>query len=70
VASTVLVAVLLTRAPEPGTSPPAAVAQSGDAAIDPVELLADGDDLDLLQNDLEFYEWLDTTGLAAPGSTG
>ena len=70
VASTVMVAVLLMRAPEPATSPPAAVAQSGDAVVDPVELVADGDDLDLLQNDLEFYEWLDATGLAAGGSTG
>lgn len=70
VASTVIVAVLLTRAPEPVTSPPAAVAQSGDTVAVPVELLADGDDLDLLQNDLEFYEWLDATGLAAGGSTG
>lgn len=70
VASTVIVAVLLTRAPEPVATPPAAVAQSGDAVVDPVELLADGDDFGLLQDDLEFYEWLDSTGLAAGGSTG
>ncbi len=43
---------------------------SGDAAVEAVELLADGEDLELVENDLEFYEWLDATGLESQGSTG
>lgn len=68
-ASAAIVAVLLWRSPEQLST--ATVANgSGDAAIEAVELLADGDDLELLENDLEFYEWLDATGLEAQGSTG
>lgn len=69
VASAAIVAVLLWRSPEQLST--ATVANgSGDAAIEAVELLADGDDLELLENDLEFYEWLDATGLETQGSTG
>jgi hypothetical protein len=68
-ASTAIVAVLLWRAQEHGS--PATVADgSSDAAIADVELLADGEDLELVENDLEFYEWLDAAGLDAQGSTG
>jgi hypothetical protein len=69
VASTVLVAVLLWRSPEPTTAP-TDVAANGDVATDPVELLATDDDLDLVQNDLEFYRWLDATDLDVSESTG
>jgi hypothetical protein len=33
-------------------------------------MLADGEALDLVENDLAFYEWLDVTGLEAAGSAG
>jgi len=68
-ASTVLVAVLIWRAPEQASSP-AVVADSAGPASGAVELLADGEDLDLVENDLEFYEWLDATGLDAAESAG
>jgi hypothetical protein len=41
-----------------------------DASSAPVELLANGDDLGLVENDLEFYEWLDATGFEDVGSSG
>ena len=67
--SAALVAVLLWRAPE--TKPPITVANgSGDATLEAVELLADGEDLDLVANDLEFYAWLDATGFEAAEGTG
>jgi hypothetical protein len=69
VASAAIVAVLLWRSPEQLSTATFANG-SGDAAVEAVELLADGDDLAMLENDLEFYEWLDATGLEAPGSTG
>jgi hypothetical protein len=69
VASAAIVAVLLWRSPEQLSTATFANG-SGDTAIEAVELLADGDDLALLENDLEFYEWLDATGIDAPGSSG
>lgn len=78
-ASVALVAVLLWRAqgPESPTAADviaadvaAADAVAGDASPAPAELLADGDDLGLVENDLAFYEWLDTTGLIDAGSRG
>lgn len=68
-ASAALVAVLLWRAPE--TTAPVAVANGpGDANLEAVELLAEGDDLDLVANELEFYAWLDATGFEAAEGTG
>jgi hypothetical protein len=69
IASTAIVAVLLWRVQEPATQPTVADG-SGDAAVEAVELLADGEDLELVENDLEFYEWLDATGLESQGITG
>ena len=69
VAATVVVAVAIWRAPERADSP-VAVAASGDTALDAVDMLADGEALDLVQNDLAFYDWLDVTGLDAAGSAG
>jgi hypothetical protein len=68
-AATVLVAVAIWWAPE-RAEPPVAVAASGDAALDAVEMLADGEALDLVENDLAFYDWLDVTGLDAAGGAG
>jgi hypothetical protein len=60
-ASAVLVAVLLWRAP---AESPVPVASSGAAeAIDALEIVAAGDDLDLVAEDLEFYVWLEQAGL-------
>ena len=69
VAATVIVAVAIWRMPERSEAP-VAVAASGDTALDAVDLLADGEALDLVENDLAFYEWLDVTGLDAAGSAG
>jgi hypothetical protein len=69
VAATVFVAVAIWRTPERAESP-VAEAASGDTALDAVEMLADGEALDLVENDLAFYEWLDVTGLDAAGSAG
>lgn len=68
-AATVVVAVLLWRSPDQTSLPPA-TAGNGEAAAEAVELLADGEDLDIVENDLEFYQWLDATSLDASGSTG
>jgi hypothetical protein len=68
-ASAALVAVLLWRMPAP-ESPVAADAARVDATLEPVELLAAGEDLDLVENDLAFYQWLDATEFAAAGSAG
>ena len=63
-ASAALVAVLLWRAP---AESPVAVASSGTTvAIDALELVAAGDDLDLVAEDLEFYVWLEQAGLDVP----
>ena len=69
VAATVIVAVAIWRTPERAESPVAAAA-SADTAFDAVEMLADGEALDLVENDLAFYEWLDVTGLDAAGRAG
>ena len=69
VAATVIVAVAIWRTPERAESP-VAVAVSTDTALDAVEMLTDGEALDLVENDLAFYEWLDVTGLDAAGSAG
>jgi hypothetical protein len=69
-ASALIVAVLVWRAP--GDSPPA-LAQSGNGeAVEALELVAAGDDFDLVTEDLGFYEWLDEVvpdEMAASGST-
>ena len=60
-ASAALVAVLLWRAP---AEPPVPVASSGATeAIDTLEVVAAGDDLDLVAEDLEFYVWLEQAEL-------
>jgi anti-sigma-K factor RskA len=69
VAATVIVAVAVWRAPERAESP-VAVAASADTALDAVDMLADGEALDLVENDLAFYEWLDVAALDAAGSAG
>ena len=69
VAATVIVAVAVWRTPERAESP-VAVAASADTALDAVDMLADAEALDLVENDLAFYEWLDVTGLDAGGSAG
>jgi len=69
-ASAVLAAVLVWRAPENAPTP---LAQSGNGvAVDALELVAAGDDFDLVTEDLGFYEWLDEVvpdEMAAQGST-
>ena len=69
VASTAVVAVLLWRAPDPPTATTAATAEA-DASLEAVEVLPAGEDLDLVENDLEFYEWLDATHFSDTGTTG
>jgi len=69
VASTAVVAVLLWRAPEP-SAPTTAATVEADGSFEAVEVLAAGEDLDLVENDLEFYEWLDATHFADTGTTG
>ena len=69
VAATVIVAVAIWRTPE-RAEVPVEVAASGDTALDAVEMLADAEALDLVENDLAFYEWLEVTGLDAAGSAG
>jgi hypothetical protein len=56
-ASAALVAVLVWRAPEEA-APEVAQSVNGDA-VDAFELVAAGEDLDLVAEDLAFYEWLD-----------
>ena len=64
-----VVAVAIWRTPE-RAEVPVEVAASGDTALDAVDMLADGEALELVENDLAFYEWLDVTGLEAAGSAG
>lgn len=60
-ASAALVAVLLWRAP---AESPVPVASSGATeAIDALEVVAAGEDLDLVAEDLEFYVWLEQAEL-------
>ena len=68
-ASAALVAVLLWRPPGQGVTP-AAGDPAGEPADEALALFADGDDVDLVENDLEFYLWLDEAGLPAPGGAG
>lgn len=68
-ASAALVAVLLWRVQGP-ESPAAADVVAADEQLAPMELLADGVDPGLVENDLAFYEWLDLTGFNADGSAG
>jgi hypothetical protein len=56
-ASAALVAVLLWRAP--GESPVPVASSGATEAIDALEIVAAGDDLDLVAEDLEFYVWLE-----------
>jgi hypothetical protein len=56
-ASALLVAVLLWRAP--GEAPGPVVQSGGTEAIEALEVVAAGDDLDLVAEDLEFYAWLE-----------
>jgi hypothetical protein len=69
-ASAVVVAVLVSRAPE---NAPAPLARAGnEVSVDALELVAAGDDFDLVTEDLGFYEWLDEVApdeMAGQGST-
>lgn len=56
-ASAALVAVLLWRGP--GESPEPVARSGGTEAIEALEVVAAGDDLDLVAEDLEFYAWLE-----------
>lgn len=69
IASTAVVAVLLWRAPDPSV-PTADAGAEVDAPLEAVEVLAAGEDLDLVENDLEFYEWLDATHFSDTVTTG
>jgi hypothetical protein len=57
-AAAVLVAVILWRVPGTGMPAPQQ-AQSVAQPADPVELVAAGDDLDLVTEDLDFYEFVE-----------
>jgi hypothetical protein len=50
-------------------SPTAVVARTSEATVDAVEMLADAEGLGLVENDLEFYEWLDSVQ-AGDGGAG
>jgi hypothetical protein len=52
------------------TTAATAVTTEADASLEAVEVLAAGEDLDLVENDLEFYEWLDATDFSDTGTTG
>jgi hypothetical protein len=56
IAMSILAAVLLWRAPDDAISP--RVAEGGAAEVGVVEIVASGEDLELVSEDLEFYEWL------------
>lgn len=56
-AAAALVAVLLWRAAGTGAEPEQQ-AQAVASPADPAEILATGDDLDLVTEDLDFYEWV------------
>jgi negative regulator of sigma E activity len=68
-ASAALVAVLLWR-PQVTQQTVAADEIQVDAALDPVELLANGEDVDLVENDLAFYDWVDATEFDPGASAG
>lgn len=68
-ASAALVAVLLWRGPAESPHP---AANSGvSESMEALEMLAAGDDLDLVAEDLEFYAWLEEYALEGdPGGQG
>lgn len=69
-ASVALVAVLVWRSPV--DTPPALVQSGRGEAVDALELVVAGDDLDLVSEELAFYEWLDVVApeeMAGQGST-
>jgi hypothetical protein len=67
-ASAALVAVVVWRAPQDS---PAPVAVAGSSAVaEALDVLAAGDDLELLAEDPEFYAWLDQAGLEDLGGQG
>jgi len=68
-ASVALMAVLLWRPPGQGVTP-AAGDPVGEPVDEALELFADGDDVDLVEDDLEFYRWLDEAGLPVAGGAG
>jgi hypothetical protein len=68
-ASAALVTVLLWR-PEVTQPTVAADEIQADAALDPVELLANGEDVDLVENDLAFYDWVDAAEFDPDASAG
>jgi hypothetical protein len=68
-ASVALVAVLLWRAPAGGPEP-ATQAGAEAEAMDVVELLSAGDDLELAADDPAFYAWLDSDDLATANGSG
>jgi hypothetical protein len=68
VASAALVAVLVWRAPEDSPAPVAVASDS--AAAEALEVLAAGDDLELLAEDPEFYAWLDQAEFEDMGGQG
>lgn len=59
-ASAALVAVLLWRAP--ADSPQPVAGSSVAESLEALEMVAAGDDLDLVAEDLEFYAWLEQAG--------
>jgi len=66
-ASVALVAVVLWRMPGNGVAPTAQFAEPGPAA-EVVELLANGEGIDVVNEDPEFYKWLASQGLPANGA--
>lgn len=69
IASAALVAVLLWRESSDVTAP-ATQARSEAEALEAVEMLAAGDDLDLATDDPAFYAWLEAGDLAPANGTG
>ena len=68
-ASVALVAVLLWRVP-PDSAVPAQQAGAEPEAIEAVEMLAAGDDLELAADDPAFYAWLEFDDAASANGTG
>ncbi|RPI14426.1 MAG: hypothetical protein EHM60_06705 [Lysobacterales bacterium] len=66
--SAALVAVIVWRAP--GDAPSGTTGPAGAPALDALELVAAGEDLDLVAEDLEFYAWLDELSLEAVAAQG
>ncbi len=56
-------------APAP-EAPAAADAVALDATLDSLELLANGEDVDLVENDLAFYDWVEATEFDPGASAG